>query len=72
MSDPGTMARNRYFAMIVVRIAAAAGAVFGLVIVVRSPDLPRQLLGGALLLSALYVMAMVPRALAHRWRTPDA
>ena len=62
-------ARNRWFAMVGVRIAATAGAVLGLVLLARAGDWPTKILGVALVLTALYVMAVVPRAMAHRWRS---
>ena len=46
------------------------GAVFGLVIVGRAAAFETRLLGAAILLAAVYVMAVVPRSLARRWRTP--
>jgi uncharacterized membrane protein YfcA len=69
---PDDTARGRWFAMVGVRIAATAGSVLGLVLVGRATDTPTKLLGVAILLAGLYVMAAVPRALAARWRTPPA
>jgi predicted membrane-bound spermidine synthase len=66
-ADP---ARNRWLVLVLVRIVAACGAVLGLVLLARAVTWPPKLLGVAIVLSALYVMAVVPRALAHRWRTP--
>ena len=66
---PDTQARNRWFAMVGVRIAATAGALLGLVLLARAWDWPTKVLGFALVLAALYVMAVVPRAMAHRWRS---
>lgn len=63
-------ARNRWFAMVGVRLAATAGAVLGLILLARAFDWPTKLLGVAIVLAALYVMAIVPRAMAARWRTP--
>ncbi len=70
MTDPDTIARRRYFMMIAARIAGAGGAVFGVVLLGRAHSLPQQVLGVAIVLSALTMMALVPRALAARWRTP--
>ena len=70
MSQPETLARNRYFIIMAVNLAATAGAVLGLLIAGRGSSWETSVLGGAILLSALYVMAVVPKALAHRWRTP--
>ncbi|MAX00469.1 MAG: hypothetical protein CMN72_12685 [Sphingomonas sp.] len=70
MSDPDRRARNRYLAMTAVRIAGAAGAVFGLVVLARGQDLTTRILGAAIVLSALFMIATVPRAMARQWRTP--
>jgi len=70
MSDSDDRARTRYFTLVAVRLIGAAGAVFGLVLLGRAIDLPTRLLGAAIVLSALAMIALVPRALAHRWRTP--
>ena len=64
------VARRRWFTIVATRIAAAAGAVFGLVIAGRAHDWLTKGLGVAIILSAIYMMAVVPRALAHRWRSP--
>lgn len=63
-------ARSRYFMMVGVQIVAALGAALGLVIAGRATSWELTALGGAILLSGLYVIAVVPRALARRWRTP--
>ncbi len=63
-------ARNRYFTMVFAQMIAVAGAVFGLIIMGRAEDMPMRLLGAAILMSGLYCIAVVPRALARRWRTP--
>lgn len=63
-------ARRRWLLLVSVRLAATAGAVFGLVLTGRAHTLGPRLLGAAIVLSALLMMALVPRALAQRWRTP--
>ena len=68
-ADPG-QARRRWLAIVASRIAGSLGAVFGLVLAVRAPDWPTKVLGVAITLSALAVIAIVPASLAHRWRTP--
>ena len=68
MSD--AQARNRWLAIVGSRIAGSAGAVFGLILAVRAPDWPVKVLGVAIALSALVVIAIIPASLAHRWRTP--
>ncbi|MES2339503.1 MAG: hypothetical protein V4537_15535 [Pseudomonadota bacterium] len=64
-----TQARNRWFAIVCTRLAATAGAVLGLILLARAYDWPTKILGVAIVLAALYVMAVVPKALAHRWRS---
>jgi len=63
-------ARGRYFVLALSRIVTAAGAVFGLVLVAKSPTIGPKVLGLAIVVMALVVMAIVPRHLAQRWRTP--
>ncbi|ODP38669.1 hypothetical protein [Sphingomonas turrisvirgatae] len=63
-------ARNRYFAMVGTQLVAVIGAVFGLVLMGRAADWYVMILGGAILLASLYMMAVVPRAMARKWRTP--
>jgi hypothetical protein len=70
MSPQETQARNRYYAMAGVNMLATAGAVFGLVIAGRSTAWEASVLGGAIVLASLYMMAVVPKAMARRWRTP--
>ena len=68
MSDP---AFPRWAAMVAVRLAATFGAIFGVVLLGRAETLPQRLLGLAIVASALWVMATVPKALPHRWRSPE-
>ncbi|QQV76884.1 hypothetical protein H5J25_16055 [Sphingomonas aliaeris] len=70
MTDPDTLARNRYLAIVASRPVAAAGAVFGLVLLSRGISIGQKILGTAIVISAMIVMAVVPAALARRWRTP--
>ncbi len=70
MTDSDTLARNRYFAIVASRLVAAAGAVFGLVLLARGVTWERKILGTAIVISAMVVMAVVPAALARRWRSP--
>ena len=70
MSDPDSTARNRYLMMTGSRLMGVAGALLGLVIIARAPALEYRILGTALVISALIVIAVVPTALARRWRTP--
>jgi len=70
MTPTDTIARRRWLALTGSRIAGMAGAVFGLILSARAPEWPSKLLGLAILLSALVVMAVVPLHLARRWRSP--
>ncbi|UYY58282.1 hypothetical protein [Sphingomonas sp. S2-65] len=70
MTEADRLARKRYYLMSGVNLAAAAGAVLGLLIMGRSQATEHTLLGGALILASLYVMAVVPRAMARKWKTP--
>ncbi|WP_294264256.1 hypothetical protein [uncultured Sphingomonas sp.] len=65
-------AMGRYYLMVLARIVPVCGALFGLVIMGRAHQLPQQILGLAIVLAALWVVATLPRSLARRWRTPPA
>ncbi|MGK6356160.1 hypothetical protein ACMGDH_13165 [Sphingomonas sp. DT-207] len=70
MNDAERLARTRYFTIVGVNMLTVAGAVLGLLIAGRAQATEHTILGGALILASLYAMAVVPRALARRWRTP--
>lgn len=70
MSSPETTARNRYLLIAASRIVGSLGAILGIILLARAHDWPTKLLGVAIVLAALYMVATVPAALAHRWRTP--
>lgn len=70
MTDADRLAQKRYYLMTGVNLAGAAGAVLGLLIAGRSQTTEHTLLGGALILASLYIMAVVPRAMARKWKTP--
>lgn len=70
MTEADRLARKRYYLITGVNLLAAAGAVLGLLIMGRSQASEHTLLGGALILASLYVMAVVPRAMARKWKTP--
>lgn len=57
--------------MVAMRLIGSAAAVFGVVLLARAPDVGTKVLAVAIVLSSLWFIATVPRALAHRWRTPD-
>ena len=64
-------AQGRWLTIVGVRLAGSAGAMLGLVLIARAYTWPQKALGVALVLSALLLIAVVPKALAHRWRTPE-
>lgn len=70
MTPDDALARRRWLGMVGSRIVGSLGAVFGLVLAARTHDWPIKVLGVAITLSALAVIAIVPAGLAHRWRTP--
>ncbi len=67
MSDP---AHPRWMMLSAVRVVGSFGAILGVVLVGRAETTAPKLLGIAILLSALWMLATVPRALAARWRSP--
>lgn len=67
MTDP---ARNRFVIMGLARIAGVAVAVFGVVLLGRAVGTGQSLAAIAIVLGGMGIMALVPRALAQRWRTP--
>jgi len=69
VSAPSDPAFARWFAIAGVRLATSFGAILGVVLLGRAETLQTRLLGVAIVLSALWVMATVPRALAARWRS---
>ena len=72
MTDPDATFRNRYLAFTATRIAGSAGALLGLVLIARADAPLPKIIGTARVLSALLMIAIVPRALAKRWRSPPA
>lgn len=70
MTGPDATARSRYFALVGTRLAGVAGALLGLILIARAETVVPKVIGTALVLSALLLIAIVPRALARRWRTP--
>ncbi len=67
MSDP---ALPRWAALSAVRIIGSFGAVLGVILVGRADDTGSKVLGVAIVLASLWMLASVPRALAARWRSP--
>ncbi|AXJ95845.1 MULTISPECIES: hypothetical protein [unclassified Sphingomonas] len=72
MTPEDAKAMRRWLALVAIRLAGTAGAVFGMILAARTHDIPVKILGIAIVLSALAVIAIVPASLAHRWRSPDA
>jgi hypothetical protein len=72
MSVPEAVARRRWLVLVGIRLAGVAGAVLGLVLAARAHAVGPKLVGIALVLAALAMIAIVPASLAHRWRSPDA
>lgn len=70
MTTPPDPAPRRWLLLTLTRLAGVAGAVFGLVLVGRATEWAPKLIGIGIVLSALLMMATVPRSLARRWRTP--
>lgn len=70
MTDDDGRACTRYFILAGVRIAGVASAILGLILLARAPTLAPKILGVAIVMSALLMIATVPRSLARRWRTP--
>ena len=70
MTDADKLAQRRWFVLVVVRLAGVAGALLGLILIARAHDWAPKILGTAIVLSAMAMIAIVPRSLAQRWRTP--
>ncbi|MBB3878328.1 hypothetical protein [Sphingomonas pseudosanguinis] len=62
-------ARRRWFIIAGVRLIGVAGALLGVVLVSRGVTWPHKVLGVAIVMSALAMIAIVPAGLAHRWRS---
>lgn len=72
MTDADKLAQRRWFVLVGVRLAGVAGALLGLILIARAHDSGPKILGTAIVLSAMAMIAIVPRSLAHRWRsTPE-
>lgn len=71
MTEDERTARMRYLLMALSRLFGAAGAVMGLILMARGAALFDRLVGFGLTVSALWVMAVLPRALAARWRSGE-
>jgi hypothetical protein len=68
--DPDIKARNRFFAIGMMRLSGAALVVFGLVVALgRVASIPIEA-GYVLVVAGLLDFAVIPVFLARRWRTP--
>lgn len=63
-------ARNRFFALALLRLAGAVMVMFGIVIVAGNRDWGPVWAGYALVVLGFLDLALLPRMLARRWRTP--
>lgn len=70
MSDAPDPAVNRYYTIALSRLAGVCVALIGLVIMGRAVAYEWRLAGLSVTLLGLTLMALVPRALARRWRSP--
>ena len=73
-SNPGTLARNRFFAIGAMRVVGALLAMLGFVIIrgvwpLIDPATDR-IIGTALVLIGVFDFAVMPIILARRWRSP--
>ena len=69
MTEPDP-ARSRYFTIALSRMAGVCVALIGIVIIGRAVAYEWRIAGLSIALFGLTLMALVPRALARRWRTP--
>lgn len=68
MNEPDPAFRH-WLLLTLARVVPTAGAVLGVVLTGRATDTASKALGVAIVLSALLVLATLPRHLAHRWRS---
>lgn len=68
MSDP---ARNRFMLIQLARFGGVALAMLGLVLSQRLATTPETVAAVAVILIGLAITALLPRALARRWRSPQ-
>ena len=62
--------RARWFAINAVRLLGIAGALLGVALIAKAHTTGPKAIGAALVLAAMWFMATVTGALAHRWRSP--
>lgn len=72
MSDPAQdPARRRYMAILAMRWAGVALVIFGLLVIYRRIDLPREA-GYVLFLVGVIDALIMPTVLARRWKSPPS
>lgn len=64
-------ARSRWLVLVLVRLFTAMVAVLGVMLLANGVETGRKVLGAAIVVAAMWTMAIVPRALARRWRSPQ-
>ncbi len=69
MTTPDPVARRRWLALSAIRLAGMGGAMLGMILASRATTTGPRVLGIALVISALLMIAVVPAGLAHRWRS---
>lgn len=70
VDDPDALARQRWFTIVLSRLAGVAVALVGLVIMGRAVLFEWRVAGLMVTLLGLTLMALVPRSLLRRWRSP--
>ena len=70
MTDADKLARQRFFAISLLRLAGAGFAVLGLVTVAGRTTLPPEV-GIVFVLIGVADFLLVPRILARRWKSPQ-
>jgi hypothetical protein len=70
--EADALAARRYYTIALSRLAAVCICLVGLVIMGRAIAYEYRLLGAAIVIGGLVLMAWGPRSLARRWRTPPA
>lgn len=68
--DRDAQARNRYFALSLVRLSGAVLVLIGIVVTSGRVESLPAIAGYALIVAGLLDMLLFPRLLARRWRTP--
>lgn len=70
MTENEAQARQRFFALSLIRLASTAMVVVGLLILANKLAAPRAL-GAVLAILGLLELVLLPRFLVSRWKTPE-